>query len=133
LLRTLVDHFAAFGGIPLLAVFDRPKTVALHWAKDGTITEWNSTFAAVALDLGLGVEVCWPHRGNQKGASKTASSTASSSVAATSSWTGPRCGRGIWGLTIPLLRAHQLLNRPEFPESDRRNFRNPHMARSGLR
>ena len=36
LVRTLVDHFAAFGGIPLLAVFDRPKTVALHWAKDGT-------------------------------------------------------------------------------------------------
>ncbi|HTP27186.1 MAG TPA: helix-turn-helix domain-containing protein, partial [Anaeromyxobacteraceae bacterium] len=68
LLRTLVDHFAAFGGIPLLAVFDRPKTVALHWAKDGTVTEWNPTFAAVTLDLGLGVEVCWPRRGNQKGA-----------------------------------------------------------------
>jgi len=67
LLRTLVEHFAAFGGIPLLAVFDRPKTVALHWAKDGTITEWNPTFAAVALDLGMGVEVCWPRRGNQKG------------------------------------------------------------------
>jgi transposase len=67
LLRTLVDHFAGFGGIPLLAVFDRPKTVALHWAKDGTVTEWNPTFAAVALDLGMGVEVCWPRRGNQKG------------------------------------------------------------------
>jgi len=67
LLRTLVDHFAAMGGIPLLAVFDRPKTIALHWAKDGSVTEWNSTFAAVALDLGMGVEVCWPQRGNQKG------------------------------------------------------------------
>jgi transposase len=67
LLRTLLEHFEAFGGIPLLAVFDRPKTVALHWAKDGTITEWNPTFAAVALDLGMGVEVCWPRRGNQKG------------------------------------------------------------------
>jgi transposase len=67
LLRTLVEHFEAFGGIPLLAVFDRPKTVALHWAKDGAITEWNPTFAAVALDLGMGVEVCWPRRGNQKG------------------------------------------------------------------
>ena len=29
LLRTLVEHFEGFGGIPLLAVFDRPKTVAL--------------------------------------------------------------------------------------------------------
>ena len=68
LLRTLVDHFVAFGGIPLLAVFDRPKTVALHWAKDGTVTEWNPTFAAVALDLGMGVEVCWPRSPRQKGA-----------------------------------------------------------------
>jgi len=27
----------------------------------------DSTFAAVTLDLGVGVEVCWPARGNQKG------------------------------------------------------------------
>jgi transposase len=67
LVRRLVDHFGGFGGVPLVSVFDRPKTVALHWAKDGTVTEWNSTFAAVMLDLGVGVEVCWPARGNQKG------------------------------------------------------------------
>jgi hypothetical protein len=67
LVRTLVDHFAAFGGVPLLAVFDRPKTVALRWRKDGTVTDWNPTFAGVALDLSMGVEVCWPARGNQKG------------------------------------------------------------------
>ncbi len=67
LVRRLVDHFAAFGGVPLLSVFDRPKTVALHWNKDDTVTEWNSTFAAVMLDLGVGVEVCRPARGNQKG------------------------------------------------------------------
>ena len=30
LVRALVDHVAAFGGIPLVAVFDRPKTVALQ-------------------------------------------------------------------------------------------------------
>lgn len=68
LARTLVDHFAAIGGIPLLAVFDRPKTIALHWSKDGVVTEWNPIFAGVALDLGLGVELCWPHRPEQKGA-----------------------------------------------------------------
>lgn len=67
LVRAMVDHFAAWGGIPLLAVFDRPKTVALKWSKDGTVTEWNSTFAAVALDLGLGVELCWPRSPEQKG------------------------------------------------------------------
>jgi transposase len=67
LVRTLVDHFTAIGGIPLLAVFDRPKTVALRWAKDGQVTEWNALFAGVALDLGLGIEVCWPFSPEQKG------------------------------------------------------------------
>jgi transposase len=68
LARTLVDHFAAMGGIPLLAVFDRPKTVALTWRKNGEVTEWNPIFAGVVLDLGLGIEVCWPHAPQQKGA-----------------------------------------------------------------
>lgn len=68
LVRALVDHFTAMGGIPLLAVFDRPKTIALAWGKDGVVTEWNDTFAGVALDLGLGVELCWPHSPEQKGA-----------------------------------------------------------------
>ena len=67
LVRALVDHLAAFGGIPLVAVFDRPKTVALKWGRDGVVTEWNPTFAGVALDLGLGVEVCWPYRPQEKG------------------------------------------------------------------
>jgi transposase len=68
LVRALVDHFAAIGGVPLVAVFDRPKTVALKWGRDGVVTEWNPTFAGVALDLGLGVEVCWPYRPQEKGA-----------------------------------------------------------------
>jgi transposase len=68
LVRTLVDHFQDFGGIPLLAVFDRPKTVALKWGRDGQVTEWNPVFAGVALDLGLGIELCWPHSPEQKGA-----------------------------------------------------------------
>jgi len=57
-----------FLGLPLLAVFDRPKTIALSWTKDGTVTEWNPTFGAVMLDLGLGVELCWPRSPEQKGA-----------------------------------------------------------------
>jgi transposase len=67
LVRALVDHVVAFGGIPLVAVFDRPKTVALKWGRDGVVTEWNPTFAGVALDLGIGVEVCWPYRPQEKG------------------------------------------------------------------
>ena len=67
LVRVMVDHFAAIGGIPLLAVFDRPKTIAISWGRDGQVTEWNPTFAGVVLDLGLGVELCWPHSPRQKG------------------------------------------------------------------
>jgi len=39
LARALVEHFEAMGGVPLLAVFDRPKTVALAWRKDGEVTD----------------------------------------------------------------------------------------------
>jgi len=67
LVRTFVDHFAAIGGVPLLAVFDRPKTVALQWTRDGHVTEWNPLFAGVALDLSVGIEVCWPASPWQKG------------------------------------------------------------------
>jgi transposase len=67
LVRALVEHFAAIGGVPLLAVFDRPKTIANKWGDDGEVTQWNPTFAGVVLDLGLGVELCWPHSPEQKG------------------------------------------------------------------
>jgi transposase len=68
LVRTMTDHFASMGGIPLLAVFDRPKTIAKAWGRDGQVTEWNPTFAGVALDLALGIELCWPYSPEQKGA-----------------------------------------------------------------
>src|SRR3989304_9636118 len=56
----------------------------------------------------------WPRR----------SSTASSSAAESSHSTGPRCGPNISDLTTrPLLRHY--INRPEFPELKRQNFRNP--------
>lgn len=68
LVRALVEHVAAWGGLPLLAVFDRPKTIALSWSKDGRVVEWNPVFANVVMDLGLGVELCWPYSPEQKGA-----------------------------------------------------------------
>jgi transposase len=61
LVRPLVEHFQAMGGVPLVAVFDRPKTVVLR------SNEYNPTFAAVMLELGVGIELCWPRSGNQKG------------------------------------------------------------------
>lgn len=67
LVRHIVEHFSRIGGVPLIAVFDRPKTVAIAWDKDGTVTQWNQTFAETMLDISVGIEVCWPARGNQKG------------------------------------------------------------------
>jgi transposase len=67
LIRTLLDHFMVFGGVPLCAVFDRPKTVALRWGKDGVVTEWNPIFAQAAMEIGFTAEVCWPYQPQQKG------------------------------------------------------------------
>jgi transposase len=39
LVRALVEHLAAFGGIPLVTVFDRSKTIALKWGRDGVVSD----------------------------------------------------------------------------------------------
>src|SRR5437660_5626526 len=67
LVRTLAEHLASWGRRPLLCVFDRPKTIALAWRKNGEVTEWNSVFAYATLEMGVGVELCWPYRAQQKG------------------------------------------------------------------
>lgn len=67
LVRTLAQHLASWGVRPLLCVFDRPKTIALQWRKNGEVTEWNSTFACATLEMGVGVELCWPYRAQEKG------------------------------------------------------------------
>lgn len=65
LIRSLLLAFESFGGVPLRAVFDNPKTIVINRTK-GAI-EWNPTFAHVPVDYGFGVEPCWPRRANQKG------------------------------------------------------------------
>lgn len=65
LVRSLLAGFACFGGIPLVAVFDNPKTVTL--GREGGRILWNETFGQVALDYGFGVELCTPARGQEKG------------------------------------------------------------------
>ena len=67
LVRTLAEHLASWGGRPLLCVFDRPKTIALRWGKNGEVTEWNPVFAYATLEMGVGVELCWPYQARQKG------------------------------------------------------------------
>jgi transposase len=31
------------------------------------VTEWNPIFAYATLEMGIGVELCWPYRARQKG------------------------------------------------------------------
>ncbi len=68
LVRNLAQHLHSWGGTPLLCVFDRPKTVALKWRRNGEVTEWNPVFACATLEMGIGVELCWPYRAQEKGA-----------------------------------------------------------------
>lgn len=65
LVRALIESFDAFGGVPLVGVFDNPKTI-VYWHR-GLEVEWNPTFAQVAIDFHFGVELCTPTFANQKG------------------------------------------------------------------
>ena len=65
LVRSLLLAFDAFGGVPLVAVFDNPKTVVLS-RQDNRI-EWNETFGQVVLDYRFAPELCTPGRGQEKG------------------------------------------------------------------
>ncbi len=67
IVRCLARDFARFGGLPLLAVFDRPKTIVKKGGKGREVEAWNATFAQAIVDIGVGVEMCAPRSGNQKG------------------------------------------------------------------
>jgi transposase len=68
LIRCLCRDFQAFGGVPLLAVFDRPKTIVLEGKGQAReVRRFNATFAQAVLEMGVGVEMCAPRSGNQKG------------------------------------------------------------------
>jgi transposase len=67
IVRCLARDFVAFGGLPLLAVFDRPRTIVKKGGKGRAVEAWNATFAQAIVDIGVGVEMCAPRSGNQKG------------------------------------------------------------------
>lgn len=67
LVRCLARDFVAFGGLPLMAVFDRPRTIVKRGGKGRAVEEYNATFAQAIVDIGVGVEMCAPRSGNQKG------------------------------------------------------------------
>lgn len=64
--RGLLHAFEAFGGVPLVTVWDNPKTVVL--TRKGELIVWNPVFGQVALDYRFAPELCWPRSGQQKGA-----------------------------------------------------------------
>jgi len=66
LIRSLVDSFAASGGVPLRVVFDNPKTVVLRHEEGRPV--WNPVLAPVAIDYGFTIELCTPRQPQQKGA-----------------------------------------------------------------
>jgi transposase len=66
LIRSLLDSFAASGGVPLRVVFDNPKTVVVRH-EDGRPV-WNAVLAPVAIDYGFTIELCTPRQPQQKGA-----------------------------------------------------------------
>jgi len=67
IVRCLARDFTTFGGLPLMAVFDRPKTIIKKGGKGREVEEFNATFAQAIIDIGVGVEMCAPRSGNQKG------------------------------------------------------------------
>jgi hypothetical protein len=69
LVRSLLAGFERIGGVPLVAVFDNPKTVVIS-CKDGRI-QWNDTFGKAALDCRFAPELCAPARGQEKGSVKS--------------------------------------------------------------
>lgn len=67
IVRCLARHFVAFGGLPLMAVFDRPRTIVKKSGPGREVEAFNATFAQAIVDIGVGVEMCAPRSGNQKG------------------------------------------------------------------
>lgn len=61
----VADAFRYFGGHPLIAVFDNPKTIVK--ARDGEKVTWNPTFAEFSCECGFVPRACWPRRPNEKG------------------------------------------------------------------
>ncbi|HET9271361.1 MAG TPA: IS21 family transposase [Vicinamibacterales bacterium] len=67
IVRCLARHFVKFEGLTLMAVFDRPRTIVLKSGRGREVEAFNATFAQAIVDIGVGVEMCAPRSGKQKG------------------------------------------------------------------
>ncbi|NET37712.1 MAG: IS21 family transposase [Cyanothece sp. SIO1E1] len=68
--RCLLRAFEAFGGVPLMGVFDNMSSAvkSREVNADGSVkVHWTDRFAQVCMDCGLIPLACWPYRPQQKG------------------------------------------------------------------
>lgn len=63
--HALVDAFGYFGGMPLIAVFDNPRTIVS--AREGKHVRWQETFAQFCAECGFSPHATWPRRPQEKG------------------------------------------------------------------
>jgi len=63
--HSLVDAFTYFEGVPLIAVFDNPKTIVT--SRDGDKVTWNSTFSQFCAEAAIIPHATWPYRPQEKG------------------------------------------------------------------
>ncbi len=61
LIRGRLAAFEVFGGVPLVTVWDNPKTVVI--SRKGDLIVWNPVFGQAALDYRFAPELCWPRAG----------------------------------------------------------------------
>lgn len=61
----IVDAFDFLAGLPLISVFDNPKTLVLKHERPDPL--WNQTFAQFAAEIGMTPMAHWPRRPQEKG------------------------------------------------------------------
>lgn len=68
IVRCFARDLVAFGGLPRLAVFDRPKAIVKKGGKGRDVEAWNASFAQATVDIGVGVEMCAPGAATKRAA-----------------------------------------------------------------
>lgn len=63
--HSVVDAYTYFGGMPLIGVFDNPKTIVTE--RKGKHVRWQETFAWFTTECGFSPHVTWPRRPQEKG------------------------------------------------------------------
>jgi len=63
--HSLADAYAYFDGVPLVSVFDNPRTIVS--GRDGDQVRWQETFAHFCTEVGAQPLATWPRRPQEKG------------------------------------------------------------------